>query len=107
MWSRIERIVEALTPCQPECICLFGSWARGEADELSDVDLVVIKESALPFFDRAREVARLLPSNAGGVDLLVYTPQEFRNMLAGGNAFAEMIVEEGRVVYGRMLEGGS
>lgn len=107
MCSRIERIVEALAPCQPECIYLFGSWARGEADELSDVDLVVIKESALPFFDRAHEVARLLPSSAGGVDLLVYTPKEFQSMLAGGNAFAEMIVDEGRVIYGRKLEGRS
>lgn len=42
---------------------------------------------------------RLLPFEIGAVDLLVYTPGEFRQMQQDGNAFAEMIVQEGRVVY--------
>jgi len=35
------------------------------------------------------------------VDLLVYTPEEFAAMRRAGNAFAEMIVEEGCLLYGR------
>ena len=62
---------------KPECIYLFGSWARNEADELSDMDVVVIKETDVPFFDRLLEAARLLPTEVGAVDLLVYTPGEF------------------------------
>ena len=50
---------------------MFGSVARGEADELSDIDLVIIKETDRPFLDRLREVARLLPADIGGVDILV------------------------------------
>lgn len=61
----------------PERIYLFGSWARGEADELSDIDLVVIKPTSTPFLERLREVARLLPSQIGAVDVFVYTPEEF------------------------------
>jgi hypothetical protein len=47
----------------------------------------------------------LLPRGLGAVDLLVYTPEEFERMLEEGNAFAEMIVEEGRRVYDRQEAG--
>ena len=40
--SRIQRLVEALRAYQPERVYLFGSWARGEEDDLSDLDVVVI-----------------------------------------------------------------
>jgi predicted nucleotidyltransferase len=89
---------------EPERIYLFGSWAREEADELSDVDLVVIKETNAPFFDRLLEASRLLPPEVGAVDLLVYTPEEFRAMRRDGNAFAEMIAEEAILIYGQEPE---
>lgn len=99
--SRIQRLVEALRAYQPERVYLFGSWARGEEDDLSDLDVVVIKRTTLPFFERLREVAKALPLEAGGVDVLVYTPDEFEAMQREGNAFAEMIAEEGRLIYAR------
>jgi predicted nucleotidyltransferase len=102
--ARIRQVVDALRPYQPERVYLFGSWARGEQDELSDLDLVIIKRTSAPFFDRLREVGRLLPVGMGGVDVLVYTPDEFVAMQNEGNAFAEMIVEEGRLIYGQQTE---
>jgi predicted nucleotidyltransferase len=42
-----------------ECVILYGSKAAGSADAHSDTDLVVIKETSLPFFDRLAEVARV------------------------------------------------
>ncbi len=102
--GRIREVVEALRSYQPERVYLFGSWARGEADELSDLDLVVIKRTTAPFFDRLMEVGRLLPAGAGGVDVLVYTPDEFAAMQRNGNAFAELIAEEGRLIYAREKE---
>jgi hypothetical protein len=41
----------------------------------------------------------------GGVDILVYAPEEFAAMREQGNAFAEMVVEEGRLIYGREAPG--
>ena len=102
--SRIRPLLDSLGSYQPERVYLFGSWARGEGDELSDVDIVVIKSTPLPFFDRLREVLRLLPPGTGGVDVLVYTPDEFAAMQREGNAFAEMIIEEGRLIYGGQTE---
>ena len=90
---------------QPACVYLFGSWARGEGDGLSDLDVVVIKPTAAPFFERLREVGRLLPIELGGVDILVYTPEEFAAMRRAGNAFAEMVADEAQVIYGRPAAG--
>ena len=99
--ARLRRVVDALRAYEPESVYLFGFWARGEADALSDLDPVIIKRTSDPFFDRLREVARLLPADAGGVDILVYTPEEFRQMREERNAFAEMIEEEGVLIHGR------
>lgn len=96
-----RQVIDALRAYEPERIYLFGSWARGEQDELSDIDLVIIKRTEQPFFERLREAAALLPPSLGAVDLLVYTEEEFTEMLAQGNAFAEMVAEEGRLIYDR------
>ena len=47
-------------------------------------------------FDRLSQVVSLLPAGIGGVDVLVYTPEEFAAMQREGNAFAEMILEAAR-----------
>ncbi len=99
MQKKVHRLIKSLLPYDPERLYLFGSWARGEEDDLSDLDLVIIKQTEVPFLDRLREVASLLPAEIGGVDILVYTPDEFAVMQQNGNAFAEMITEEARLIY--------
>ena len=101
MQRKINRVIEALQPYKPEKIYLFGSLARGEGDDLSDLDIVVIKRTRVRFLDRLRQVAGLLPLSLGGIDILVYTPQEFARMQKEGNAFVEMILDEGKLIYGR------
>jgi uncharacterized protein len=98
---KIRLIIDTLLPFQPEKIYLFGSWARNEADSLSDVDLVIIKKTRASFFNRLKQVKNYLPSDLGSIDVLVYTPQEFDRMQRDENAFAEMITEEGVLVYAR------
>jgi uncharacterized protein len=98
--KKIRRLLAALKPYQPEQVYVLGSWARGEADDLSDLDVIVIKKTSVPFLDRLQIVGRTLPYDLGAVDLLVYTPEEFSSMLKGGNAFAEIIEEERCLSYG-------
>jgi uncharacterized protein len=69
------------------------------------VDLVIIKRTSEPFWDRLREASRLFCGTVErGADILVYTPEEFAEMLAQGNAFAELITEEGRLIYDRQTQ---
>lgn len=94
----IELIKDRIRAYAPERVYLFGSYARNEADDVSDIDLVVIKDTDEPPFDRMRSVVRILELDHS-IDVLVYTPNEFEYMLKRGNAFAEMIQEEGLLIY--------
>ncbi len=56
---------------------VYGSVALGRHDEHSDVDLVLVRDTSAPFFDRIREVMDLV-FDLGRVDLLIYTETERR-----------------------------
>jgi len=88
---------------QPEKIILFGSLAEGQVGEWSDLDLVIIKDTNDPFMKRSEEIALLCMAPVG-VDYLVYTPNEFEQMVAEKNPFiVEEIVKKGKVLYERPL----
>jgi predicted nucleotidyltransferase len=76
---------------------LFGSYARGTADSASDLDLILIWPTALPFLDRHRAFIDILDAFPG-TDLLVYTPAEFEDLLQR-SGFIEQAVRAGVVLY--------
>jgi uncharacterized protein len=82
----------------PEKIILFGSLATGNIREWSDIDLVIVKETDKPFLDRAKEVMRMLRPRAG-LDVMVYTPQEFDELSMSRRFFREEVMAKGKVVY--------
>ena len=51
----VQNAVDALMGYRPEKIIIFGSMARGEADEYSDIDLIVVKETGQRFIQRQVE----------------------------------------------------
>ena len=59
---------------------VFGSVAAGTADRYSDVDVILVRDTDLPFFDRVREVMDLRLA-LGAADVLIYTPTELARML--------------------------
>lgn len=91
-----------LLPYGPEKIIVFGSWVRGEADEYSDLDLVIIKETDVRFVRRAVEVSEYIQWSTS-VDVFVYTPEEFQLMQERGTPFIERVLAEGRVIYEKRL----
>ncbi len=82
---------------------IFGSVARGEDDEWSDVDVILVRETELPFTERAREVLPLAKALLP-VDLLIYTPAELRS-LRRTRAFVREAVEKGIRVEGEQKRG--
>jgi predicted nucleotidyltransferase len=77
---------------------VFGSVARGEADEWSDLDLVIVAETRRPFLERYRDFEGIYDVWRR-LDLLVYTPDEFGQMQAQGRPFIEHLLREGIVIH--------
>ena len=97
--QKIEWLLEDLKAYQPEKIILFGSAARGDVDDYSDLDVVIIKQTSAPFVQRGVDAVRCLRRDIGPVDFFVYTPQEFLRMKEDENPFIESVLREGKVVY--------
>ncbi len=98
----VRAIVEEV---DPEQVILFGSRARGDAHDGSDVDLIVIE--AEPFGagrSRVEEAARLYRAASGlGVskDILVFTLAEREYWRDSLNHVLARALREGRVLYER------
>ncbi len=84
-----------------ERVVLFGSFARGEAGESSDVDLLIIAESDLPRFKRSRELYKLLRPYPFAMDLIVYTPEEVERGKKSPVSFVSTVLREGKTLYVR------
>jgi predicted nucleotidyltransferase len=78
---------------------VFGSYARGEEDRYSDLDLIIVVETERSFPERAKEFLGLYDVWEKGIDILVYTPDELREMLDKRRYFIEKALEEGVVIY--------
>jgi len=84
---------------------VFGSFARGEADAVSDLDLVLIEPTSEPFLERGLRHLPLFRLGVG-LDLLVYTPDEYARLRREGHPLIERVEREGRTVYARSEERG-
>ena len=96
-----ERLIAAVNP---SAIVLFGSLGRDDANEGSDVDILVVADFVEPFLDR---IGRLLELGEGlGLPLepLGYRPEEIVAMLERGNAFIPEVLRSGRVIHGTIPE---
>ena len=91
-------ILRVFLPFGPERIVQFGSGARGDADEFSDIDIIVVYPTEKRFLERLEELylAWDLPR---AIDILAYTPDEFEAMAAADNPFLSKALEEGEVLY--------
>jgi predicted nucleotidyltransferase len=95
----LQRLVGILKASRnTEKIVLFGSLSSGTVREDSDLDLVVVEQTASPFWQRQREMRRRLRPRIG-VDLLVYTPAEFEQLCRERPFFRDEVVAKGKVIY--------
>jgi predicted nucleotidyltransferase len=77
---------------------VFGSVARGDADAWSDLDLIIVADTARPFFERFKDFAGLYDVWPR-LDLLIYTPEEFARMVAEERPLISRALGEGVVLH--------
>jgi predicted nucleotidyltransferase len=93
-----ERLVEGF---HPNRIILFGSQARGTADERSDVDILVVCSFEGKRRQLMLEMDRVLGDLDYAFDVLILRPEEFERdrMIAG--TVGRYASKEGKVLYER------
>lgn len=92
-----ERLAAAAS--RPATVIVLGSYARGDATEASDLDLVVV-EPELP--DKAAEYLRLKAAVGRigvGVDLLLFARPDFERRSQVPGTLPYWAKKEGRVLH--------
>lgn len=67
-------------------VYLFGSVAAGKVHPWSDIDLIIVAETAEPFIERPRQFFDLYDLGLP-IDILVYTPEEFADVTRSASFF--------------------
>ena len=105
--SYIPALVGKLKSAQPEKIILFGSYAYGEPNENSDLDiLVVTNDETIPSsFSEKSKIYLKISSTISDikkeipVDLIVHTKAMHQLFIETDSMFAREIQSKGKVLY--------
>jgi predicted nucleotidyltransferase len=103
----LDSLISSLKSSDPYRIILFGSYANGNPNEHSDIDLMVILDNnhiSRTYEERlnqklhirrlVREINREIP-----LDLLVYSKAELKKIKEYGNYFIDEVEKTGKVIY--------
>lgn len=83
-----------------EAIVVYGSVARGEARDDSDIDILILTREGSRIADQVLELNYDLDLENQTVSLHVYyTPEEFEQLLSVGSPFADDVISQGMVLY--------
>ena len=100
--STRERILEFASEIvrryAPEKIILFGSQARGEANEDSDVDMLLLMEFEGYGADKGADILSAINPRLS-VDLVVRRPIDVKRRLEQHDQFLREIFRDGIVLY--------
>jgi uncharacterized protein len=87
----IQKLEESLHMRADEC-WIFGSFNTERFSKDSDVDIIIIHDTSIPFLMRAREYSDLYDLGPT-LDLLVYTASEFKELLNNQTGFWKSVKE--------------
>lgn len=85
----------------PDKIILFGSYASGNPNNDSDIDLLVIKDTDLPKHKRSFDIQKSLRGSMIPIVILVYTQQEFEQEQHNKYSFLSSAIKTSKILYER------
>lgn len=99
----LETVLAVLRPLLREraarAAYLIGSRARGTADSHSDIDLIIVAESDRPEVERFKDYLPAIVASPVGVDLFVYTPEEFDRLRDEERPFLMHALEDAKLIH--------
>jgi uncharacterized protein len=94
IYGRIEKFIEKLKNTFPvHFVYLYGSFAKNQVHEGSDIDLVIVGDFKETFLERIKKILDLtdLP-----IEPLVYTDSEFEEMKRSKNPLIMEVIKTGK-----------
>jgi predicted nucleotidyltransferase len=104
--ATIQQIADRIADrFQPEKIILFGSYARREAHDHSDLDLLIVMETLAPRGQRSSPILKMLAQDyAEPIDIVVRSAQALKDWEQVPGSFAHQVLTEGIVLYDRQKQ---
>jgi predicted nucleotidyltransferase len=78
---------------------LIGSRARGTADQHSDIDLIIVAESDRSEVERLKDYLPAIVASPVGVDLFIYTPEEFERLRDEERPFLMHALADAKLIH--------
>ena len=97
----LNEVISIIKKINPEKIYLFGSYSTSTFDDQSDLDLIVVAPSNDRPLERRLKLRRMLLKydRRIGLDLLVYTPAEFKMLQEEPSSFVSSVIKQGIKIY--------
>lgn len=96
-----EMIQRIITLFQPERIILFGSYAKGQTNSDSDLDLLVVMPVEGSRRGKANEIDLALADRLVPLDVVVVTPEQFEQQRNTPGSIIREAAHEGKTLYER------
>lgn len=101
-YSAVDRAVKIIAErMNPDMIFIFGSVASHTARSDSDIDMIVVMDTDAPYLWRNVPIHNLF--REFGIrtdrDIIVLTPEEFRQKLEDKSSFVHEVYSKGYVAY--------
>lgn len=98
--EKIKMLVQVIVKeHDPVKVLLFGSCASGIITPDSDIDMIIVKPSDKPRYQRGIEIRKSLIGTGVPIDLLVYTPEEFDQDKNTRFTFLSTALKKSKVLY--------
>jgi len=85
----------------PDKIILFGSYAYGNPEPWSDVDLLVIMDTSDGEWELMQAIRESIPARSFGLDIIVRSQATIQHRISVNDWFLEEITTQGKLLYAR------